>query len=104
MESLGRRRAIVAGLTLLGLGLSATVFQGLIAYPSTTRIEHHPLAYADPVTQQTWIAAACVAVTCRALAASRYPSFRRAALRILAGMPFGWRPSNTALVTSFAKL
>jgi hypothetical protein len=72
MEPPGRRRWLIAGLTLIGAGLAAFVFRGLIVYPSTACIEQHSIHYANPGTAFTSVAAVYVLATCGALILSSH--------------------------------
>lgn len=88
MEPPGPRRLLIAAFTLLGAGLAAFVFRGLIAYPSTACVEHHSIHYGNPATARTAVAVLYVAATCGALILSSHRVVRW----------FGWL--NVAGVTA----
>ncbi|MCJ2125749.1 DUF6629 family protein [Methylobacterium sp. J-077] len=72
MEPPGWRRWLIGALTLVGAGLAAFVFRGLISYPSTACIEQHSIHYDNPGTALTSVAAIYVVATCGALIASSH--------------------------------
>lgn len=72
MEPPGRRRTIVAALTMLGAVLCAYVFYGLIVDESQVRVVSHSLSYENPMTSTWWVALIYVVVTCGALVASSH--------------------------------
>ncbi|QGY01596.1 hypothetical protein MMSR116_06525 [Methylobacterium mesophilicum SR1.6/6] len=72
MEPPGRRRWLIAGLTLLGAALAAFVFRGLIVYPSTACIERHSIHYDNPGTALSGVAVLYVLATCGALILSSH--------------------------------
>jgi hypothetical protein len=72
MEPPGWRRRLIAGLTVIGAGLAAFVFRGLIAYPSTACVEQHAIHYENPGTAFTTVAVIYVVATCGALVMSSH--------------------------------
>jgi hypothetical protein len=72
MEPPGWRRRLIGGLTLIGAGLAAFVFRGLVVYPSTACIEHHSIHYDNPGTALSGVAATYVLATCGALILSSH--------------------------------
>ncbi|WP_313901574.1 DUF6629 family protein [Methylobacterium sp. J-076] len=72
MEPPGWRRWLIGALTLVGAGLTAFVFRGLISYPSTACIEQHSIHYDNPGTALTGVAVIYVLATCGALILSSH--------------------------------
>ncbi|MCJ2135089.1 hypothetical protein MKK69_13640 [Methylobacterium sp. J-026] len=93
MEPPGRRRWMIAGLTLLGAGLAAFVFRGLIVYPSTACIERHSIHYDNPGTALSGVAVTYVLATCGALILSSHKVVRW----------FGWLNFVGVIATLIAK-
>lgn len=86
MEPPGKRRVIVAVLTLLGGAECAYVMYALVQYPSTAIVEHHSLAYRNPGTETFWVAGVYIVVTCGALIASTHKVVRWFGLLNLVGV------------------
>ena len=93
MEPPGRRRWMIAGLTLLGAGLAPFVFRGLIVYPSTACIERHSIHYDNPGTALSGVAVTYVLATCGALILSSHKVVRW----------FGWLNFVGVIATLIAK-
>ena len=72
MEPPGWRRRLIGALTLIGAGLAAFVFRGLVIYPSTACIEQHSIHYDNPGTALSGVAAIYVLATCGALVLSSH--------------------------------
>ncbi|MCE4224961.1 hypothetical protein HCU64_14455 [Methylobacterium sp. C25] len=72
MEPPGRRRLLIGGLTAIGGALCAYTLYGVIAYPTTARVEHHSIVYDNAATSWLSVAAAYVPATCGALVLSSH--------------------------------
>ena len=67
MEPAGWRRLAVGGATLVGAAVCAWATYEVVGYPSRAFIDHHSIAYRNPLTDGGWVAAGYVAATCGAL-------------------------------------
>ena len=72
MEPPGRRRQAIMGLTLLGAVVCGWMVYGLIVFPSHAFIEHHSIAYRNPVTSNYFASCLYIAATCGALVLSTH--------------------------------
>lgn len=72
MEPRGWRRAVILMFTVIGAIVFAWDVTGLIFYPSRTFIEHHSIAYRNPLTGNLAISCLYVLATCGALLLSTH--------------------------------
>lgn len=76
MEPAGLRRRAILGLTGIGALVGAWDLVGLIAYPSQIFIEHHSIAYRNPLTGNFLISCMYILATCGALLLSTHQVVR----------------------------
>lgn len=76
MEPPGRRRALIGGLAAIGLIVCAWDLYGLLLYPSRTFIDHHAIAYRNPLTGNLWISLLYITGTCGSLLLSSHRVLR----------------------------
>ena len=67
MEPKGWRRCFVAAATAIGALVFAWTTYGVVAFPSRAFIDHHSIAYRNPMTDGAWVAGGYVVATCGAL-------------------------------------
>jgi hypothetical protein len=72
MEPPGWRRAVILGLTGIGLFVCLWDATGLIFYPSRVYIDHHSIAYRNPLTASLAVSLLFILATCGALILSSY--------------------------------
>ncbi|WP_116090756.1 DUF6629 family protein [Sphingomonas crusticola] len=72
MEPPGRRRTAIWGLTMIGAVVSAWDLYGLLCYPSRVFIDHHMIAYRNPLTGNFGISLLYILATCGALLLSSH--------------------------------
>lgn len=72
MEPPGRRRQAIMGLTVLGALVCAWMIYGVVAFPSHAFVEHHSIAYRNPLTGNFWISCLYILTTCGALLLSTH--------------------------------
>lgn len=72
MERAGWRRRAIGAATAIGVIVFGWTTYGVIAFPSRAFIEHHSIAYRNPVTDSGWVAAGYIAATCGALLLSSH--------------------------------
>jgi hypothetical protein len=76
MEPAGRRRRIIALLTCFGLIVCAWDVYGLSVFPSRAYIDHHSIAYRNPMTGNFWISCLYILATCGSLLTSSHRLLR----------------------------
>ena len=76
MEPPGRRRTLIAGLAAIGVVVCAWDLYGLLYYPSRVFIDHHAIAYRNPLTGNLWISLLYILATCGSLLASSHKVVR----------------------------
>lgn len=72
MEPPGRRRQAITGLTVLGALVSVWMVYGVVAFPSRAFVEHHSIAYRNPLTGNFWVSCLYILTTCGALLLSTF--------------------------------
>ena len=72
MEPRGGRWLAIAGCTLLGAMLCVWTTYAVVAFPTRTFVDHHSIAYRNPMTGGPWVAGVYVAATCGALLLSSH--------------------------------
>ena len=72
MEPAGWRRMAVGGATFVGAAVCAWATYGVVGHPSLAFIDHHSIAYRNPLTDSGWVAAGYVAAACGALLLSTH--------------------------------
>lgn len=72
MEPAGWRRWAIAGTTAIGAAVCAYAAYGVFAFPSRAFVDHHSIAYRNPLTDSGWIAGGYVVATCGALLLSTH--------------------------------
>ena len=72
MEPPGWRRRAILGLTGIGALVCAWDATGLVCFPSQVFVEHHAIAYRNPLTGNLWISLLYILATCGALLLSSH--------------------------------
>jgi hypothetical protein len=72
MEPRGWRRSAIVGLTTIGAVVAAWDLYGLFFYASRTFIDHHTIAYRNPLTGNLGISLLYILATCGALLLSSH--------------------------------
>ncbi len=72
MEPTGWRRRVILGLTGIGALVFGLDIFGLVGYPSQVFVEHHSIAYRNPVTRDLVITGLYILATCGALLMSSH--------------------------------
>ncbi|TXC70320.1 hypothetical protein FSB78_04695 [Sphingomonas ginsenosidivorax] len=72
LEPAGVRRRAILGLTAVGAFVCIWDVAGLVAFPTRAVIDHHSIAYYNPVTSRLWISALYILATCGALLLSTH--------------------------------
>ncbi|QXQ07170.1 hypothetical protein KX816_03720 [Sphingosinicellaceae bacterium] len=72
MEPPGWRRLVILGLTLVGAVVFAFDIAGVILFPTQAFIEHHSIAYHNPMTSVLWVSLLYILATCGALLLSSH--------------------------------
>ena len=86
MEPAGRRRLAVGGATIVGAAVCGWATYGVVGYPSRAFIDHHSIAYRNPLTDSGWLAVGYVAATCGALLLSTHRVVRWFGVLNVAGL------------------
>jgi hypothetical protein len=76
MEPPGRRRTAIIGLTAIGAVVCAWDLYGLLMLPSRVFIDHHAIAYRNPMTGNLWISLLYILSTCGSLLLSSHKVVR----------------------------
>lgn len=76
MEPRGPRRAAVLGLTAVGALVGVWNIIGVVGFPSRVFVEHHSIAYRNPLTGSFSISCLYVLATCGALLLSTHRGVR----------------------------
>ena len=72
MEPPGWRRTCIVAMTAIGALVFSWTLYAVVAFPSRAFVEHHSIAYRNPLTGSGWIAAGYVVATCGALLLSTH--------------------------------
>jgi len=72
LEPPGWRRRAILGLTGVGGAVCAWDIAGLVAFPTQAFIDHHSIAYHNPMTSNLWVSAGYILATCGALLLSTH--------------------------------
>jgi len=76
LEPPGRRRWAILALTAVGALVCLWDSYGLIAFPTRAFIDHHAIAYRNPLTGNLWISVLYILATCGALLLSTHKVVR----------------------------